>query len=457
MKQDTIAAISTPTGPGAVGMVRMSGPDALKIAESIFISADPSRSLSALKGYTGVLGQLRRSDGQTVDEAVVFVYRAPKSYTGEDVVELCCHSGGYGMAEALRLCLDSGARLAQPGEFTRRAFLGGKMDLAQAEAVMDLIGAQGETALRAALSARQGRLAQQIAGLRQQLVSHSAHLAAWCDYPEEDLLPVDPADLARSLGGILGELTALLESYHQGRLLREGVSTAIVGAPNVGKSTLMNLLTGQDSSIVTSIPGTTRDVVRDTISLGGLTLHLLDTAGIRDTDDLVEQLGIDRSLAQLDTADLILAVFDRSDSLTKEDHRLLAGLNNRNAIAILNKSDLPARLEAVEIRSILPRTVTVSAHTGEGRDKLEAAILDALKMSSVDPLGAMVANERQRQCLLEAKEALAEGIEALECGVTLDAVGACIDAALDSLLSLTGERATEAVVDQVFAQFCVGK
>ena len=298
----TIAAISTPLGTGGVGVIRISGPDAIRTAEAVFSPAG-GQPLSASHGYTAHYGRLRDREGE-FDEAVATVFRAPRSYTGEDVVELSCHGGLYLVQRTLRAVLDHGASLAGPGEFTKRAYLNGKLSLAQAESVMDLIGAAGRQSAQAALAGRDGALSHKIDGIAAELVDQAAHLAAWNDYPDEDMESVTPEPLAAALRSSLRECQALLDGYDTGRILREGVDTAIIGRPNVGKSTLMNLLAGTQKSIVTAIPGTTRDVVEETVLAGEIVLRLADTAGIRDTDDPVEQAGVQlaRQAAGIGTA-----------------------------------------------------------------------------------------------------------------------------------------------------------
>jgi len=456
MYHETIAAISTPAGIGAVGMVRLSGADAIAVAARVFRPHDTKIKLESMRGYRGVLGKVCDDNGP-VDEVVAFVYRGPRSYTGEDVVELCCHGGSYAVRQVLRLCLDAGARPALAGEFTKRAFLNGKMDLTGAEAVMDLVSAQGRGAMRAAFAARDGALAGGIAALVEDLTGHCAHIAAWTDYPEEDLIPVDEAALARTLVDILGRMRVLLAGYDKGRLLREGINAAIAGRPNVGKSTLMNLLTGHERSIVTPEPGTTRDVVQEKVTLADLTLNLSDTAGIREALDAAEQEGVSRSLRALSGADLILAVFDGSQPLQENDRDLLPRLTGKNVIAVINKADLPQTIEENELKKSIPTIVEISAKTGKGREVLEKEILAVLELENIDPAGAIIANERQRQCLDSAAGNVEEAVAALNDGVTLDAVCVCLDCALDDLLALTGQRAGEAVVDEVFTRFCVGK
>ena len=451
----TIAAISTPLGAGGIGVIRISGPEAVAVAEKIFSPAK-NRRLADLAGYSALYGRLHDEESD-FDEAVATVFRAPHSYTGEDVVELSCHGGLYLVQRALRAALGHGAQLAAPGEFTRRAYLGGKLSLAQAESVMDLIGASGKQAARAALAGRDGVLSRKIDSIADALVDLAAHLAAWNDYPDEDMESVEPGPLCAALRQSLGDCRDLLDHYDAGRILHQGVETAIVGRPNVGKSTLMNLLAGTQKSIVTAIPGTTRDVVEETVLAGEILLRLADTAGIRHTEDPVERAGVELARSRLESAQLVLAVLDRSQPLSGEDLTLLAQLKGRPAIAVLNKSDLPPRLDEEHLAGLVDRTVEISAKTGEGAEELTQSIAALLHLSQIDPAAPLLANERQRKCLQAAAAALEEAIRAAEAGVTLDAVTVCLDAAIDPLLELTGKKASEAVVDAVFAQFCVGK
>jgi tRNA modification GTPase len=359
--------------------------------------------------------------------------------------------------KTLSLCLEAGAAPAPPGEFTRRAFLNGKLDLAEAEAVAGIISAQGESALRAAWSAKEGATSREIDRAVEILTGQAAHIAAFCDYPEEDLFLVDEALLSAALGQALEILTGMLGSYGQGRLIREGAAVAIVGRPNVGKSTLMNLLCRDECSIVSKTPGTTRDVVAQTVLLGGLSLRLMDTAGIRKTSDELEAAGVARAIKKLGEADLILAVFDGSAPITGDDRELIARLKGRRSVAVLNKADLPPGLEADEISKTAGEVISLCAKSGKGLNELEKAVERALGLGGFDPGAALLFGERQRGCAQEAANRLEEAREALEQGVTLDAVAVLIDAALDCLLSITGRRVADEVVDEVFSRFCVGK
>ena len=342
--EKTIAAISTAPAPGGIGIVRISGGEAFAVAEKVFRGVS-GKKVSQMKGYTAQLGGAYTPTGEKLDDVVALVYRGPKSYTGEDVVELSCHGGLYMTKRLLQLVLDAGAAPAGPGEFTRRAFLNGKMDLAQAEAVMGLISASGEQARKAALAGSTGVLSRKIESIKQRLLEQAAHLAAWADFPEEDVPQVEEAALLEGIRQGEKALEELLQGFDRGRMYREGLVTVIAGRPNAGKSTLMNLLSGCQRSIVTQYAGTTRDVVEETVMVAGVPLRLADTAGIRDTDDPVESIGVQAARQRLETAQLVLAVFDSSQALEKEDWELMDSLENVPAIAIVNKSDLPTRMD----------------------------------------------------------------------------------------------------------------
>ncbi|MBR5437328.1 MAG: tRNA uridine-5-carboxymethylaminomethyl(34) synthesis GTPase MnmE [Clostridia bacterium] len=452
---DTIAAVSTPLAAGGIGVIRISGENASEIADKVFVTTS-GRSLSSLKGYRAAHGKVYM-DGKVIDEGVALVYRAPKSYTGEDTVEISCHGGVYVTKQVLRAVLQAGARPAEAGEFTKRAFLNGKLDLSEAEAVMGLIGAQGEGSMRAALTALDGALSRQIGELCSVLVSAAAHMSAWVDYPDDEIPELDFDNLRESLYGVKDKLQGLLDKFDAGKAITEGVETAIVGKPNVGKSALMNMLSGFSRSIVTDIAGTTRDVVEETVRVGSVILRLADTAGIRESDDVVESIGVDLARTKIERATLILAVFDGSRGLDESDKEILALCKDRDVIGIVNKSDLPSQADVEYIKSALKHVVFISAATHEGEDELTEIIEKVLGTDKVDTSQAMLATERQRQNALEAVSAIDEAIDAIEMGITMDAINVCIDTAIDALLSLTGEKAKESVVNEVFAQFCVGK
>ena len=452
----TIAAISTPAGAAGLGVVRLSGDDAISVAARLFRPANATRPLTALKGYTAAYGHVFDADGD-MDDCVALVFRAPHSYTGEDVVELSCHGGRYILQRVLRACFAAGAKPAAAGEFTRRAFLNGKMDLSAAESVMDLIGAEGKLAARTALAAREGGIYRRLASVKDSLLGVAAQFSAYIDYPDEDIPDLEPAALERVIHTSIDTVKNLLATYDAGRILREGIDTAIVGRPNVGKSTLMNLLAGCERSIVTDIAGTTRDIVEETVRLGDVTLRLADTAGIRDTADVVENVGVSRARARMDRAALVLAVFDGSEPITAEDKALAEALQGRAAIAIINKADKPLAMDVDWVSARFAHTVTLSAKEESGVEALTAAVATVTGVERLDAAQPVLSTERQRQCAADCLICLKEAQEALDRGLTPDAVSVSIDGAINAILGLTGERATEAVVEQVFARFCVGK
>ncbi len=450
-----IAAISTPLGTGGVGIIRISGKNATEIADRIFVSVNGIK-LSSSKGYRAYFGRI--FDGETaVDEVVCLVFRAPHSYTGEDVVEINCHGGVVLLKKILRLVLQNGAQAAAPGEFTKRAFLNGKLDLSEAESVMTLISAQGEQGANAAFNQLEGSLSRKIEKINSSLLSLAAHIAAWVDYPDDEIEELGNNELYSTIYNAHLELCALLSNFDSGMAVTNGVEAAIVGKPNVGKSTLMNLLTGYDRSIVTEIEGTTRDVVEETVNLNGCILRISDTAGMRETGDIVEKLGVERSRKKLERAAIVFAVFDLSKPLSDEDKELIDECKDKNVIPIINKTDLEPRLDVDYIKNKLGSPLFISAKSGDGYNELCDRVAELMGTKNFDTTSAMLVNERQRICCQKASDALKDALEALNLGLTPDAIGVCIDDAIAALLELTGQKASEAVVDEVFKQFCVGK
>jgi tRNA modification GTPase len=450
-----IAAISTPLGTGGVGIIRISGKNATEIVDRIFVSVN-GKKLSSSKGYRAYFGRI--FDGETaVDEVVCLVFRAPHSYTGEDVVEINCHGGVVLLKKILRLILQNGAQAAAPGEFTKRAFLNGKLDLSEAESVMTLISAQGEQGANAAFNQLEGSLSRKIEKINSSLLSLAAHIAAWVDYPDDEIEELGNNELYSTIYNAYLELCALLSNFDSGMAVTNGVEAAIVGKPNVGKSTLMNLLTGYDRSIVTEIEGTTRDVVEETVNLNGCILRISDTAGMRETGDIVEKLGVERSRKKLERAAIVFAVFDLSKPLSDEDKELIDECKDKNVIPIINKTDLEPRLDVDYIKNKLGSPLFISAKIGDGYNDLCDRVAELMGTKNFDTTSAMLVNERQRICCQKASDALKDALEALNLGLTPDAIGVCIDDAIAALLELTGQKASEAVVDEVFKQFCVGK
>jgi len=453
MQEKTIAAISTPLGEGGIGIVRISGEGAIKVADKVFKSLS-QKKIEAIPGYSALYGDVI-FEGEKIDEGIALLFRAPKSYTGEDVVEISVHGGSYSVKETLRAVLSSGASPASPGEFTRRAFMNGKLNLMEAESVMSLISANGKAEARAALSLRDSKASREIESVKSSLLTASAGLSVFTDYPDDELPEFSLETLSGALNSAKTTLQNLLSSYDTGKILRDGVGTVIAGRPNVGKSTLMNLLAGCTRSIVTDIAGTTRDVVEGEVMLGDIRLKLSDTAGLRASKDKVEQIGIELSREKIESAELILAVFDKSTSASEEDLKLIEICKTRPSLCIINKDDLKSNFDESLLEGL--HTITLSAKCESSLDTLSNAIEKVLKIHKLNSGETVLCSERQRNCCSEALKFVTEALQLLEGGYTLDAAGVCIDDALASLLTLTGERVTEAVVEEVFSKFCVGK
>lgn len=451
----TIAAISTGQAAGGIGVVRISGENALFVADRIFKTVSGIK-LEKLSGYKAAFGKVF-FEKKCVDEAVALVFKAPKSYTGEDVVEISCHGGLLVTKQVLRAALANGAVPAEAGEFTKRAFLNGKMDLTRAESVMNIISAKSEQAKSAALNTLDGALYKKISEISLSLKKTAAQMAAWVDYPDEEIDDLSDDKLKETLLTAKAELDKLIKSFDVGQIIIEGVETAIVGKPNVGKSTLMNLLSGCEKSIVTSVAGTTRDIVEETVTLGNNVLRLADTAGLHDTEDTVEKIGVDRTRQKLDRASLVLAVFDSSTEIDDEDMEIIKMCNGKNAVAIINKTDLNTKFNAEKINKSFENVVYLSAKDRNGIQELEKAIEKVLGTADFDTSAATLMNERQLACCMAALQSIDEAISALEIGMTRDALNVNIDVAVESLDTLTGEKATESVVNEIFSQFCVGK
>ncbi len=455
IEQSTIAAVSTPLGMGGISVIRISGKDAVSVADKVFVSVS-GKKLADMKGYTAAYGKIY-DDGELLDEAVATVFIAPNSYTGENVVELSCHGGMYITSQVLRTVLDHGAVTAEPGEFTKRAFLNGKIDLTESEAVMDIISAKGRAAARSAIGIKEGRLRHEIDDVKASLIDSAAHLSAWADYPEEDIPEVSADTLNENITVALQKLDSLLKGYDIGKSVKEGIDTLIIGKPNVGKSTLMNFLSGSEKSIVTDIPGTTRDIIEETVVLGNAVLRLSDTAGLRETDNPIEKIGVDRAKKRIESCGLVLAVFDASRTLDDDDKSMLNLIGDVPSVAVINKSDLCIVLDVDHVKSKVSEAVYISAVTGDGIDELIAVVERITGAAEFDENTAVLSTERQRECTMRAKNALEEALNALHSGLTLDAVTVSIEEAIQALLELTGERVGEVVVHSVFSKFCVGK
>lgn len=451
----TICAIATPAAVGGISVVRISGERAVEVAEKVFkpVSGKP---IAEMKGYTAAYGKIY-DGGERLDDGVLLVFKAPHSYTGEDTCEISCHGGIYVTRRVMTACLKAGAVPAAAGEFTKRALLNGKMSLTEAEAVADIISAQGGQILSCSNSQREGALYRRAEAISGKIMDVSAQISAWIDYPEDDTPTVTEEWLIERLNGIKAELDELLSGYDTGRMIREGISCAIVGKPNVGKSTIMNALAGVRRSIVSDIAGTTRDIVEETVNLNGAVLLLSDCAGIRETDDEVEKIGVEIMLQKLENADIVLAVFDGSRELEDEDRRLLKRLDGKTVVPIVNKSDLENRLDTAEIASELGEPLVVSAKDGDFAERLGSEISARLNLGRLNASAGFLANERQRSCVIEAADAVDNALAAAVSGVTPDVIGVDLERALNAVYELSGKRASDEVINEVFKRFCVGK
>ena len=456
---DTIAAISTPPGPGAIGILRLSGPRAVEVAQASFRPLNKT-PLSQHRPHELVYGDLLDRDGQPIDRVLCTFSRGPVSYTGEDTAEFQCHGSPMVLSLGLEALFSRGARQARAGEFTRRAFLNGKLDLAQAEAVGDLLEARSREGARHAAGQLTGALSRRIAGVYSALVDIMAHFHAVLDYPDEDIDPFRMEELSGQLSRQEAALRALAGSYRRGQYIRDGVPCAIVGRPNAGKSSLLNALVGFDRAIVTNIPGTTRDTVEERAELGGVTLRLIDTAGLRDSDDPIEQLGVERSRAAMEEAALVLLVVDGTEKATREDAdlaRAIAGtgkpwvlVRSKGDLAGENAGDLAALAEGAPL-------VSLSARTGEGLGDLGRAVEALFPKGTEDKAGELITNARQAEAAGRALDCVVRAGQALTDGVTPDALLTDVEEALEALGELTGQSVREDVTDRIFSKFCVGK
>jgi tRNA modification GTPase len=459
--EDTIAAISTPLGEGGIGIVRLSGRDALRMAETIF-SSPKKKFLKDLKSHTIIYGHIHNpATAEKIDEVLVTVMRSPLSYTKEDVVEINCHGGMITLRRVLEVVLNQGARLAEPGEFTKRAFMNGRLDLSQAEAVLDLIRSRTDESRRISLEQLGGGLSEKIIRLRDRLADICASVEAAIDFPEDGIETVEKGELLESMGDIAKELRMLLKTYEEGRFFREGLATAIVGRPNVGKSSLLNTLLKRERAIVTEIPGTTRDVIEVYLNINGLPLRLMDTAGIRSVEDIAEKEGVKRSLMSIERADLVIAVFDQSEPLRREDFEVIEKIRDRPSIVVMNKCDLsPGCDEGIlsSHQAIPTCCVRISATRGDGIEELKEAIVDScLKEWKEEREGVTVTNVRHKTSLEQAATSLAAAERALREDQPVEILALELRDSMDRLGEIVGIVTTEDILNKIFSEFCIGK
>lgn len=457
--EDTIAAIATPPGEGGIGIVRISGSKALDIAKEVFVFG--SKKNQTFKDRYLHYGKVVDEEGNIIDEVLLAYMKGPRSYTAEDVVEIHCHGGIIPITSILKEVIKKGARLAEPGEFTKRAFLNGRIDLVQAEAVMDLICAKTEKLAKASINQMEGGLSGHIKRMRERLIDIMAHIEVTIDYPEEDIDEVASQSIRNDINHIVNDIENLLSTAEHGRLIRQGIKAVIIGKTNVGKSSLLNALVKEERAIVTDIPGTTRDVIEEFINIKGVAVRIIDTAGIRETLDQVEQIGIQRSKQNIERADLIITVLDASSPLEDQDREILEYLKDRKALVILNKIDKPVKLDRKQIEELIGSEIPIvetSLTLGKGIDKVEDIIYKMFfrgELEISDDL--MITNIRHQEALNKARRYLLDALEGIDNELPMDIVSIDLRSAVDSLGAITGETVTEDLIDKIFSEFCLGK
>ncbi|HIX82981.1 MAG TPA: tRNA uridine-5-carboxymethylaminomethyl(34) synthesis GTPase MnmE [Candidatus Megamonas gallistercoris] len=458
---DTIAAIATPPGEGGIGIVRISGENAGFVVDKFFKAEKKDFSVMNFKTHQAVYGKIIDDKGCIIDEALCIAMWAPNSYTKENVVEIQSHGGSLVVHRILELAINHGARMAQPGEFTKRAFLNGRLDLSQAQSVMDIIQARTDASLRMAAGHLQGAFSEEIQSMRHCILEIIAHLEASIDFPEDDIEDVAKQEAEEKISGIKNRISEILKTFHTGRILREGLMTTIIGKPNVGKSSLLNALLREERAIVTDIPGTTRDSLEEYANIGGVPLRIIDTAGIRETHDKVEQIGVEKSVAYLQRADLILALFDASRPLSQEDRDIIAMLKDKKGIVLLTKKDLPTEMDIEDLQNQLQgefKYICISTINKDGLKDLEDEIVNRVYSGNAGQAeGCFVNNLRQAEALKAAEEHLEECLNTIRMGMAEDFIVIDVRSAWEKLGEITGDTVDEDIIDQIFSQFCIGK
>ncbi len=448
----TIAAISTPIGHGGIGIVRVSGDDALKIIEKVFVPKNKGK----FKPYTLKFGNIIDEQGNVLDQVLISYFKAPKTYTGEDICEVNCHGGLIVTKQILDLFLRNGASMAEPGEFTKRAFLNGKIDLTQAEAVIDLINSKSAKENSASVKQIEGFLGEKIKEIKRDIVDLLVDIEANIDYPEYDVEEVRRERIETVLQGSISKIEKLEATFESGKVLREGVNTAIIGKPNVGKSSLLNALLKENRAIVTEIAGTTRDTIEEYVTIKGIPLKLIDTAGIRDTSDIVENIGIEKSKKAIDEAELVLLILDATSDLTAEDRALLDLIKDKKHIVLINKIDAGSKVSEADLSD--DNIIRISIKNGDGLDLLESKIENMFELCALDSENDVVlTNSRHQALILKAKEGIINALNSAKNGLPLDMLSIDISEAIQKLGEITGETVSEEVISGIFAKFCLGK
>ena len=458
---DTIASISTALTPSGIGIVRLSGDESISLVSDLFASPDQNKKLKDVQSHTINYGHIiDPSTGDILDEVMVSIMRGPRSYTREDVVEINCHGGIMIMETILKLLLSRGARLADPGEFTKRAFLNGRLDLSQAEAVMDLIHSKTQLSLKSSLGQLGGRLTKELSEIKEKLIGLIAHIEASIDYPEYDIEELSYDNMASSVEEAMAMLRKLTDSYDNGKIIREGIKTAIIGKPNVGKSSLLNALLGEERAIVTDVPGTTRDVLEEYLNIHGIPIKLIDTAGIRMTEDQVEQIGVERSKNQLEEADLIIFMLDVSRPLDQEDMHIMSLLKDKEIVCLMNKIDLREQIDRSKIKEVLGEghMIDVSAKNIEGIDLLETHIREKFMAGNIDVNNEVyVTNVRHKNALDQAIVSLQAVLDSIAMAMPEDCWAIDLKGAYEHVGTVTGDSVGEDMMTEIFSRFCLGK
>ena len=453
----TIAAISTATGVGGIGIIRLSGKETFEIVEKIFIPKK-KENIEDIKGYSIKYGNIVDKNGKIIDEVLVSYFKEPRSYTTENMCEINTHGGTIVMRKILEICLENGAVLAEPGEFTKRAFLNGRMDLTQAESVIDILNAKSEKESNNSIEQLKGRLSEEITSIRKSILNIMADIEASIDYPEYDIEEVTSEKTDNLLKEIDKKLEKLENSFETGKILRDGVKTAIIGRPNAGKSSLLNYLLNEERAIVTDIEGTTRDTIEEFITINGVTLKIIDTAGIRDAGDAVEQIGVKKAIEIAKTSDIVIALFDRSRELNKEDKDILELIKDKNSIIILNKSDLESKIDLEEIKKCNKKIIEVSIKNNFGMENIYEEISKIMNLNEIgNSEELLITNIRHKNLIKEARENLKEARNTIEMNLPIDIISSNIKEILESLGKITGEEVTEDVINEIFSKFCLGK
>ena len=455
---DTIAAVATAVGEGSVSIIRVSGEEALKIAKKIFRGVR-GKSIEDIKPYTMRYGSIIDNEtDEKIDEVILSYMKGPKSFTAEDTIEINCHGGVIATKRVLDAVIKNGARIAEPGEFTKRAFLNGRIDLSQAEAVMDIINAKTEVSMKSALVQSEGKLSKEISELRNKLLEIIAHIEATVDYPEDDLEEVTSEKTEVDVKVVIDEVNKLIESAEAGKIIRDGLSTVIVGKPNVGKSSLLNVLTRGNRAIVTDIPGTTRDIIEEYISLDGIPIRIIDTAGIRETEDVVEKIGVERSKEKIEEADLVILMLDASREIAEEDIEIIKYIKNKKYIVLLNKQDLPNAINKSDLEELNQEyIIPISTKDELGIDEIKNAIKELFFKGKINSSEVMVTNIRHKEALYRAKECLESTLCALKDTMAIDLASIDIRNAWSALGQINGETVEEDLIDKIFSEFCLGK